>query len=849
MKRLKSLSFISAFIFSSQLWAAPWSQSLPLDTPEQKAEAFLKIRAQIPSMADGAVRYSFDPVTLLENQQKIDRMMEQSPLYHDLHLAHKDLVEFAIYDSASAPAPSAKADLWNSALAKSSQETAHWGLNSEAQLQSEIQKTLNSPLLGKSQGIVVGLAQLLPGPLKKDFFAMSLQAKVLVLKEQLPAEIISHGFAPARLGWTDTAITREEIISRLQEAVAIEQRLTILLTAHFASLQSVSAKAYLAHWNIDANSKKSLEQVFNASVAKMIPTEAVAAEASMVLREVAPVVSMFRGFAGNDCATLCSFPFVNSPNEYTFLVYDAKGGIKGYAQGTKVLAHGRTVLYLHTIAGPRISTQDSLQIMKVLVQEKQNMGWAEILLPPMQKSDAMINFLPVREAFRQVITPVSESIDYVDTSIREAFKKEFQITKTYDDASDNREAFRIDETKLGAALKVVRSEPADLAQVKTAMDRTELIGMIIQMGKELTKNRTMIVTLAPHAGVTAEVALDLISKASNPKRLPIQEFIDSFAASMKEHQFTFKDGYFNKNISLISKGLTKSPDLLANKAFTEILINNLLEQREVKFVSEFLSSKTELLLNKNITTAFFKAYYNDIHETEFQEPIALKAVLNHSPAQVIKNSQLLEMIMISAKGRMALSEFLIANPSWTQALPQNNIGQSILSGKNQMTVKFDKTLKLLLASKNETVFHDILNGELRGLSQDMLTFLKEKLYLASVDHYISLKPTKLGEIFRFLSKTARQDERAFRKILPLVLKDDLWTSVEVSLRVISNVREKSQRPDLIDRAVTDGLSLRPKIQQEVPNLRSLKNFSTINTSRLGIPRCESIFAGSFAFGA
>lgn len=241
MKKLMSVSIAWILLFASQLWAAAWDQNLPMQTSQEKAEAFLKIRAMIPTMADGAVRYGFDPVTLFNHQLKINQIVGDNQEYQKLKADHKDLVEMALFEgSAPQTGASEKEINWKAWQTRSSQIVQSWGLNSDQQVMMEIQMALESPLLGKTQGIVVGLSNLVPAEIKKELFALPVDGKVQILDQHLPAEVISQGFAPAKLGWKDTEISKEEIISRLKAASALEQRLTVLLVYHYSQQKDLA---------------------------------------------------------------------------------------------------------------------------------------------------------------------------------------------------------------------------------------------------------------------------------------------------------------------------------------------------------------------------------------------------------------------------------------------------------------------------------------------------------------------------------------------------------------------------------------------------------------------------------
>ncbi len=84
MRRIRGSLFILIFLLTNFLWAAPWDESMPIETAEGKAEAFIKISSLIPTMIEGAVRYGVNPVKLFENQVQIEELMKMDPHYQTL---------------------------------------------------------------------------------------------------------------------------------------------------------------------------------------------------------------------------------------------------------------------------------------------------------------------------------------------------------------------------------------------------------------------------------------------------------------------------------------------------------------------------------------------------------------------------------------------------------------------------------------------------------------------------------------------------------------------------------------------------------------------------------------------
>ncbi|NUN07508.1 MAG: hypothetical protein HUU57_17325 [Bdellovibrio sp.] len=706
MKNSVNAFLAAMFLLTSQAWSATWEDSLPLQSPEAKAQAFLKVRAMIPSIADGAVRYEFDPLELLNSQLVIEGLTKNDALYQELKKNHAELLEFKVYDAAAETVD--KSSAWQAAVSQAEQFTKSAGLTSSQALLGEIQKTLASPLLGKSQGIVVGLSQLLPGPLKKEFFAMSLEKKTEVLQQHLPAEVVSQGFAANRLGWSDTEISKNEIISRLQQAVGLEQNFAKLLVAHYSLQSETSPKEYLQKMPQDLPNKKILEQVFTANVAKIIPAEkpmATSGDPVLVMCEASPLIAMFRGFAGNDCSTQCSFPFVHSPNEYTFIVYDAKGLVKGYIQGTKVLVDGSPVFYLHTIAGPRISSKDTLRIMKAIIQEAKGMGFNDVLLPAMDKIDGLVNFMPVRDAIKHVYVDNKKALNYADSSLRRKFKDTFKLYKNYDDAISNPFGYEIDRHKLSVNILVVRDVAPGLDSLDSRVDKNSLVGILLQMGKKYQKNKSMIEALANHEGISAKQISELIFQAKNVEHLPSRHLAFRMQQKLAEAGFNFAEGHFEKNISLIALGLLESPDVQQNQDLAKKVLFNLLEQREIDAVLKFLNKSPRMLTDSKLAQEVLKTLYNDVHEAEFMDSNILPEVLKRNPGAVLKDAHVLAALSQAPKAKIILDKFIMDNPAWSQVVPASVKGV-VLQARTSQDYLLNRYLRLLQAAQTDLEYDD-----------------------------------------------------------------------------------------------------------------------------------------------
>ncbi|MGZ3782402.1 MAG: hypothetical protein ACXVCY_17270, partial [Pseudobdellovibrionaceae bacterium] len=809
---MRQFQFILLFIvllLRTISWAASWDQRLPLASSDQKARAFLTVNHIITSMTDGAARFGVDPVMLFNSQLQIEDEIATLPIYLDLKNHHQDLISFAVFKEDAAQPTDDKQIQWQQIVQKAHHFVQSRHLTDDKTLIHEINEFLSSPLFSKVQGIVVGLAQLIPPQQKKEFFAATVEQKIQLLQQSLPDEIVSHGFTPSKLGWSDTQITKHEIVSRLQRSNTLEQELLLMLIYVYdlkvsSSESQLNDKDFLQNLSGYIENKKGLEQFFTGQVAKLKPAKSMNAELSLHIVEIPPIIALFRGFAGNDCSTQCSFPFVNSPNEYTFLILDSKGNVKGYAQGARVQAQGLDSLFLHTIAGPRISYDDTLTVLKTFVQQKEKMGFSQVLLPPVNKLEAMINFMPIREAYKAVITTHEIPISYQDEEIRSKLKHMFQLTKTYDDAESNPSAFLINENLLDKKIRVDIGASVDLEKINIQTKKESLIGILLQMTKRLKTNQPMIEALAPHIGMTLENINLLYNASQNYSNLPKAEFIQNFETELKKFEIDYGPGYFNKNISLISRGLLNCPDVVADTRAVEIIIANLLEQREISSVESFLLIKRAFFKNVSISTLFFKNYYNDFHEAEMRSSDVLRVALNEN-SDFLKNKQVRDSIFRSKKAWEVLTEFYFDNFSKKRLLDAET--RALIEVKiRPFTELRSRYYGKLMSSQSETEYIETINemtAQLKALggNNTTLEFVKRDLYATTVDHYLTLKPVvNYHTQFMALSRYMTNNElvkKALRRLLPYVLKKAAVHHIDTYLQIASQLKDSADKRSTI----------------------------------------------------
>ncbi len=135
----------------------------------------------------------------------------------------------------------------------------------------------------------------------------------------------------------------------------------------------------------------------------------------ITLQEVPPRLGIFRGLINGDCSTKYSFPYPNDPSERVFWIRDADNKIKGSVSTTVVditdqQGQKSKGLYVITVAGPTVTTEDTELVFRALDREKHLFGAHHLLLPQMNKIENLINFSDIRGAYNARINHQIESL-------------------------------------------------------------------------------------------------------------------------------------------------------------------------------------------------------------------------------------------------------------------------------------------------------------------------------------------------------------------------------------------------------------------------------------------------------
>ena len=484
-------------------WSGNGYRLPPLVTDEQKLAFLLEAKNHVPKLFSDAAQYDIDLFKLLDDEQSLVETLKTHPQYDHL------FQEKHYYDLTVTPPregipigvleikPEA-IQAWREELQKTVQDAKTRGLQGPKELKRHIQSLVTEEQAVLLQGAQANLGELGKLPPKPTAEQRSRQRELNACFKEYPELlgkyrcISNHWIRLSTLpGFQSAQLTLEKTQKIIQALEAQDQKMKELhLLAAVHPLPGTppiqtwdDAERTIAQLNqdrlihlddkIDAL-KPILKDVLGKTEAETLDraltsvhgriqsvvnqTQATQRMAKKPVRitQVLPQLGIFRGCTGGDCSSQYSFPYPNDPNEMVFFIDDPtndpeKGTekkLKGYVSATQVkLPNGENALYVITISGSKVNAEDTEMILRGLAAKKQELGVSHILLPPIFRQGALINFPEIRGVMSaHARGKREEKIHYNNSDLREKiekYKSDFNNGK-YDHQDQNSSAVELD---------------------------------------------------------------------------------------------------------------------------------------------------------------------------------------------------------------------------------------------------------------------------------------------------------------------------------------------------------------------------------------------------------------------
>lgn len=156
------------------------------------------------------------------------------------------------------------------------------------------------------------------------------------------------------------------------------------------------------------------------------------------IREVHPNLAIFRGYVGNDCATIFSPGFVFTPYDRYYYVYDGNNAPLGYVGLSIVKIDDKKAIFLHTIQGPAFTAGQAQLVMRGIQKAAASLG-QKVVLGRDHNISMNVNFSPIRTAMFSAVQGVkSVDVEWLDRMYRKTIV-EWDSQLTYDDPDNNKQ--------------------------------------------------------------------------------------------------------------------------------------------------------------------------------------------------------------------------------------------------------------------------------------------------------------------------------------------------------------------------------------------------------------------------
>jgi hypothetical protein len=550
-----SLNRFSVFLWVLFLCLGPLTWATPhyfpdLSTDEKRLDWLLTMRGSVPQLFGQASKYDIDLMEMLADQERLQELLKNDPEYlkafQERHphwlkitLALKKQEMLTKTHLNPDALPKWKENLTNTFNSLPKDKTTSASLLDEILSLSQWIKERNSV------GLETGLVQSLGAEDRKAFFAANPENRLQILKNKLPNQIHSN-FKATAYGLKESP-NKSDALALLEKLRSSESRLSDLTQLHLI-LQNAEGKIqgdHLARLNAlklkdldfftdshHLSAKiKHLGKDFNKShvpnVQPFVIQSKVLEErlsSGMTLLEVHPSMGIFRGCAGGDCATQLTFPYPNSPDEKVFFVYDLQDQLKGYITGNLVESNGKKSFQVSTISGPRISSNDAEMILEGLERIKKELNAEQLLLPPKEKLDELLNYDPVKSVYAEKVKdrPYVE-VKYLDSKFRqkiETFRSDFNIG-LYDKMAHNSKAIVYAKSEaLSLSINVAKNPTPLMTKSKPTNEKmvVELAMDLINSGRE-----GYAIRMFNAAKITEERQKEILDTIKNIRNLSIPE--------------------------------------------------------------------------------------------------------------------------------------------------------------------------------------------------------------------------------------------------------------------------------------------------------------------------------------
>jgi hypothetical protein len=296
--------------------------------------------------------------------------------------------------------------------------------------------------------------------------------------------------------------------------------------------------------------------------------------ASLHLMEMPAGISIFRGCTGQDCSTQRSFSYPNHPGEQVYFIVKKKNKkkeLKGYVSTRRVDIEEspgeakKRGLYVHTIAGPNLTSSETEQILNTFEKSKEALGVKHIVLPQSSMVNTLNNFAPISQIYKNVIQDKTEKpMTFVHPEIS---KKIESFKSNYNDGDYDHQVHHprgvIYEPKIGDLDKLdhqVKEVVLLENGLKDILDQKTTANDVVEFCLDLHESgrNNQIPQFLSIANIDLSLWEQFISIYENSKNKPVKSYLEKMSSITKKLGVT--SALLEKRPDLLSYGILQSSD-------------------------------------------------------------------------------------------------------------------------------------------------------------------------------------------------------------------------------------------------------------------------------------------------
>lgn len=456
-------------------------------------------------------------------------------------------------------------------------------------LDHHIQERLAVITRADAKGILTGMINCLPPKSRATFFKMADLNELLESLSQSPEltdERLREHFQGRAHGITAEEISRDGLLSRVRQILNHETELLGLLRARWflenlsepelseleeskKALRLLVGKAPSESFDIDGSEAGKVEEFF-ASLTELVSADSKEklnktkqtlsriqttwreAEKTLVekevvrgipyftLREMPPHLGVHRSAFNGDCGSRDDYPFLYSPLERTFFVFDAAGEAIGYFGATLLHTNRELTLYVHDVTGVHLpqeirdaAVNAVFQVLPAFGVKKMTIGITGYLV---------YNLPGPAEQVKN---------DYIDVPLREFFEK--NAAAPHGDRPQDNVHSRVfnPEPNLSRTImaRVEGVHPIFAKPNKPKTPREKLLALL-----DLTRGQENTLIDLSFLELSAKEQNRILSTLNNRKRWRLEQYYAEVAKLFEEYGIGLSEKFIKKHEAYFIRG-------------------------------------------------------------------------------------------------------------------------------------------------------------------------------------------------------------------------------------------------------------------------------------------------------